>query len=202
MRLSHPVLRRTRAVRVHIRSCLQAPFTDNRCSGCHRLGHGDVVARTRAGNGFFKTISIHKHIVDGTVEVGAQFQGQFVITQHHKLSRFAECKTCIHTKRTAGTTIIRCCQVFVAVKRQQALIRCQCAHGGVSIDDFRYQWCFGCANNHQPVSAGANVAYTLPQIVEEGGTGGGISARCTQIAKQVGIDKICRHFGKSQRQLF
>ena len=46
-----------------------------------------------------------------------------------------------------------------------------------------------------------NVAHTLPQVVQESGTGTIVVSCGAEASQQVGIDKISRHFIQPERQL-
>src|SRR5690625_5293797 len=105
--LANPVLRRAGTMGLHHGAALNRLIADNRAGRCDRFRHGDVVTRPRCGDGFLVAIGIDKYIVDRTVNIRPQLQGQGVVHQHHVSTGLGDGKTAILTKWPPGPPQMR-----------------------------------------------------------------------------------------------
>ena len=81
----HSILWCARTVSLHETALTHRVAAQNRDCRSHRLGHRDVVARTRSGYGFFVAIGINENITYRTMNIRAELNCQCIIHQHYIL---------------------------------------------------------------------------------------------------------------------
>src|SRR5690554_2258931 len=116
----------------------------------YRTGHGQVVARTGGGDGFLEAVGGDEDVRHGAMDVGTQFQRQFIVHQQHELARLGQGEAAVLTEGAAGPAEV---QLIPTFDQAQTLLGGQGAHGAVALDAFLSDGRFTAADQGYPGAA-------------------------------------------------